>query len=251
MLKPFFKVLALLLMLSLFSHPVLAEEKERKENPSNPLAATSNLDIRAQGFDLGDGFDRQIYGLEGATMLTPKLKLKFELHYWNTDVTGTSEQDWESLLIKPIYFISEGKTESFAYRTAVGLEWKIDFDNQSKGIGDGSDTLSPFLAIAMSVSEKTTIIPLAQQFFSYSGDKVSMTAVRLIAIHQLPKQMWLKLDASAAIDWEHDNALPTTAELQWGKMFSSKYGGYADGFVGIGTDRPYDYGLGLGARIVF
>ena len=37
-------------------------------------------------------------------MLTPKLKLKYELHYWATDVTGSSEGGWESLHLKPIYF---------------------------------------------------------------------------------------------------------------------------------------------------
>ena len=40
-------------------------------------------------------------------MLTPNLKLKYELHYWDTDVTGSSESDWESLHLKPIYFPEE------------------------------------------------------------------------------------------------------------------------------------------------
>jgi hypothetical protein len=30
-------------------------------------------------------------------MLTPNLKLKYEIHYWDTDMTGSSESDWESL----------------------------------------------------------------------------------------------------------------------------------------------------------
>lgn len=72
------------LMAVLFSNPVLAEE----ENPSNPLAAARNVDLRAKYFDLTDGSDRYIYSLEGATMLSPKIKLKYDLHYWDTDVTG-------------------------------------------------------------------------------------------------------------------------------------------------------------------
>ena len=70
-----------------------ADEQKQQENPSNPLAAVSNLDLRAKYFDLGDDFERRTYSLEGATMLSPKLKLKFELHYWETDVTGSSEHD--------------------------------------------------------------------------------------------------------------------------------------------------------------
>jgi len=72
-------------------------------NASNPLAAVNNTDIRWQHFDL-DGPERNDYYLDGAYMLTPKLKLKYEFHYWDTDVTGESESDWESLILKPIYF---------------------------------------------------------------------------------------------------------------------------------------------------
>ena len=74
-----------------------------EENASNPLAAVSNTDLRAQYFDL-DGPERRDYWVDGASMLTPKLKLKYEIHYWDTDVTGSSENDWESLHLKPIYF---------------------------------------------------------------------------------------------------------------------------------------------------
>ena len=73
------------------------------ENASNPLAAVTNTDLRAQYFDL-DGPERRDYWVDGAGMLTPKLKLKYELHYWDTDVTGSSQSDWESLHLKPIYF---------------------------------------------------------------------------------------------------------------------------------------------------
>ncbi|MBW1792730.1 MAG: hypothetical protein JRJ14_10855, partial [Deltaproteobacteria bacterium] len=73
------------------------------ENASNPLAAVTNTDLRAQYFDL-DGPERYDYWVDGAAMLTPKLKLKYELHYWDTDVTGSSKSDFESLHLKPIYF---------------------------------------------------------------------------------------------------------------------------------------------------
>ena len=61
-----------------------------QENASSPLAAVNNTDLRAQFFDL-DGSNRADYWVDGAYMLFPKLKVKYELHYWNTDVTGTSE----------------------------------------------------------------------------------------------------------------------------------------------------------------
>ncbi len=59
-------------------------------NASNPLAAVNNTDVRAKYFDLDQG-DRMDYYIDGAAMLTPKTKLKYELHYWDTDVTGRDE----------------------------------------------------------------------------------------------------------------------------------------------------------------
>ena len=80
------------------------------ENASNPLAAVNNTDVRWQYFDLGDSKERNdFYVADGSYMLTPKLKLKYELHYWDTDVTGSSESDWESLHLKPIYFPKQGE----------------------------------------------------------------------------------------------------------------------------------------------
>ncbi len=91
-------------------------------------------------------------------------------------------------------------------------------------------------------------IPLVQHFFDYSGEDVSQTAFRLIAMRPLPEKMWLKLDAKIPIDWEQDQAIPATAELQLGKSFSKNVGLYVDGLLGIGTDRPYDWGVGAGVR---
>ena len=51
-----------------------------EENASNPLAAVNNTDVRWQYFDL-DGPEHNDFWLDGAYMLTPKLKLKYELHY--------------------------------------------------------------------------------------------------------------------------------------------------------------------------
>jgi len=240
-------------IIMLSGNSVLAEEEDKiSENPSNPLAAASNVDLLAKYFDLKDGSDRYIYSLEGATMLHPKIKLKYELHYWDTDVTGSNENDWETFVIRPIFFIKEGKTETFKYRVAVGLDWTYDFDNENKGIGGGSSTIAPFVGLAMGITEQTTLIPLVQHFMSYDGNDVNQTAFRLIGMHALPQhKMWLKLDAKVPVDWQNDEEIPATAELQWGKMFTQKYGVFIDGLVGVGGDRPYDYGVGIGVRIMF
>jgi len=77
---------------------------------------------------------------------------------------------------------------------------------------------------------------------------VSTTAFRLIAIQSFPNNFWGKLDGIVPVEWENDNALPATAEVQLGKMFASWFGTYVDGLFGIGGDRPYDWGVGVGVR---
>jgi len=119
-----------------------------EENASNPLASVNNTDLRWQYFDL-DGPYRNDYFIDGAYMLTPKLKLKYELHYWETDVTGSSESDWESLHLKPIYFPKQGEWGAWKYKLAIGAEWIVDFGNEEKGIGSGSDQIAPLVGIAL------------------------------------------------------------------------------------------------------
>ena len=238
-------------LISLYATAAFADEIESGENPSNPLAAVSNIDVRAQYIDLGDDFERHKYILEGNTMLGSKVKLKVELHYWETDVTGSSEHDWEKLSVKPIFFPKEGTFGDQPYRLAAGFEWVHDFDNEDKGIGGGSSTIGPFVGLALPISEDMTLIPLLQHDLSYDGHSVNMTSFRFIALYSLPQLMWLKLDAKMPIDWEHDKEIPASAELQWGKMFTQKYGAYVDGLVGVGHDRTYDYGFGIGVRAIF
>jgi len=63
------------LMLVLASGPASGQE-----NASNPLAAVSNTDLRFQYIDLGGSHLKDIW-VDGAYMVAPKLKVKYELHY--------------------------------------------------------------------------------------------------------------------------------------------------------------------------
>ena len=92
------------------------------------------------------------------------------------------------------------------------------------------------------------MLEVVHHFVELNGPDVNITAFRLIGIQSLPNQYWGKLDAKVPIDWENDKTIPATFELQLGKMFSSSFGLYVDGLFGVGTDRPYDWGVGVGLR---
>ena len=215
------------------------------ENASNPLAAVDNTDLRWQHFNVNSG-ERDDFYIDGAKMLSPKLKLKYELHYWDTDTTGRDENDFESLHLKFIYFPREGKWGNTPYRLAVGAEWIKDLGNINKGIGSGADQIAPLVGVALKLGD-TMLIPLVQHFESYRGEDLSQTATRLIGIKPLPMQSWAKVDLKIPYDWEND-MIPASAELQLGKSFSPSFGAYIDALVGIGNDRLYDWGIGIGFR---
>jgi len=233
----------------LFISLLLTSNAISGENASNPLAKVKNTDLRYQYLDLEKGRVNDLF-IDGAFMALDNLKIKYELHYWETDISGDSENNIESATLKSIYFPTEGSWGEVNYRVAVGLDWIVDLGEQDKGIGTGSDQLAPFAGIAMGIGG-TMWIPLVQHFFDYSGEDVNTTAFRLIAMKPLPQQMWIKLDAKVPIDWEHDQAVPATAELQFGKSINKSVGVYVDGLVGIGTDRPYDWGIGTGVRFSY
>ena len=121
---------------------LLSNSIQAGENASNPLAAVSNTDIRVKTFDLGEADLNEAF-IDGATMLTPKLKLKYELHWWDTDISGDDENDWERALLKLIYFPKEGKLKKSEkpYRLAVGLDWVCGSGRSGKrdwnGFGPG------------------------------------------------------------------------------------------------------------------
>lgn len=57
--------------------------------------------------------------------------------------------------------------------------------------------------------------------------------------------------AAQAAEGSSENAIPANAELQLGKHFSQKFSAFADMLVGLGSDRPYDWGLGVGLRFKY
>jgi hypothetical protein len=59
------------------------------------------------------------------------------------------------------------------------------------------------------------------------------------------------IDAKVPVEWENDNEIPATFEAQAGKMFTPSFGTYVDALFGIGGDKPYDWGVGIGARFIY
>jgi hypothetical protein len=53
-------------------------------------------------------------------------KFKYELHYWETDITGNSEHDLEFVTLEAIFFAKDGIRGDKKYRLALGLDCIVD-----------------------------------------------------------------------------------------------------------------------------
>ena len=240
--------LSLATLVALTAHA--AEPEAPQENASNPLSKGKNTDFRVQSFDSDAGTINDMY-VDGAFMVNDKLKIKYELHYWETNVTGQSENGWQSTTLKGIYFPKEGQTEHFKYRLAVGMDWIVDLGDEDKGIGFNSDQVAPFVGVAMGFKSKLMLIPLVQHFVSYSGDNVNMTAFRMIALQPFGDGYWAKLDAKLPVEWNNDGNTPASIELQLGKNLNERVALYTDFLAGLSNDRAYDWGVGVGIRFKY
>lgn len=224
-----------------------------QENASNPLAAVNNVDLRYKFLNLGSGSDKQDFFIDGSYMVRPTFKLKYEVHYNSTDVTGVREQGFEKINLRAILFPSQRKLNaSWGSKTAVGLEWIYDDGEPDKGIGTGADQLAPFFGVAFSnIKSGLTLVPLVQHFQSYNSDvDVSQTAMRLIVLQPFAKDWWSKADLKATYDWENSE-WPASFELQIGKNISERFALYSDFFLGLGGDRRFEEGIGLGMRFKY
>lgn len=225
-------------------------------NPSDPTAAVKYTDLRYRYLDLGSSADRNWLSVEGGLMINPKFKFTYELHYWDTDLTGSSESDFESAHIKGIY-IGKGRrlNEKVGYKYAWGVELIENLGDFSDGTGSGTDQIGPFAAIAWALPGNNTVITLGQYFVSYDEDSdapdVERTALRVIWLKQLENRMWFKLDDKFIIDHENGDSTSNTVELQLGKMFNPKFGLYGDLLYQTGGWQQYDWGVGVGVRFMY
>lgn len=247
-----------LLAFALFNSLAITSEEHPEEEgsaASDPTARVNFIDVRAQFFDLEDGNDRDVYRIDGSYVFNPKFKMTFELHYWETDVTGRDRSGWAEYHLKGVYFPKDGQRGDMKYRMAVGAELIIDGDNVDKGIGPGADQIAPLFGAALIPKPGTTLIPLVQYFKSFDeelGRDVEQTALRFIALQQLPSILgWVKGDLKFITDHENDDKSSTTFEVQVGKMLKPTFGIYFDGLFALGGQKPHDDGFGIAGRFLF
>ena len=255
-----FQVLTAIVLIFSMTITVHAEQ-ESESAPSagaasDPTAAVNFQDVRFRYIDLGDGKQRRWLNTEGGYMLTPNFKLINELHYWDTDITGTSESSLESFHLKGIYLTPGPQIGDVKSRFAVGMEWIKALGEAKYGTSFGTDQIAPLTGFGWMLSKQATLITLVQYFHSYREqpgvEPFRVTGPRIIYLHSFPSQKaWLRLDDKFAINHNSGNATSNALEVQLGKMVTPKLGVYVDALYNTGGFHQYDWGVGMGIRTMY
>jgi len=220
---------------------------------SNPLASVSKIDFIWTHRETPKNRGVGEFGLFDSTMLHERVRLNLELHYAYTDVTRSNERDWQSVHVRPVWFVLDKLVaEGWGMRVAAGAEYVRDFSNEDKGIGTGSDLIGPLLGLGfMNRESKLVLLALMQHSRDLDGSTdISTTALRLTALRPVSGRSWLKADLKVPYDWEN-RAWPANLEAELGTMLSRSHGVLAQGFAGVGGDRVFDWGIALGVRVNF
>lgn len=222
---------------------------------SNPLSTTSSIDLKWTRLNTKDGADTDNYWIKGSWGFSKSAKLSYEITYAEThNPDGTRQTGIDNLSLKPIFFLNKGTIGDWKYGTAAGLEVVFDFAKVDpstgtiKGYGTGSDLISPLFGVSLSKGN-TTLVPLVQHYWSFSGPDVNTTGARLIAIQKFGQGWWTKGDIIAPYDWNTSSVFGT-AELELGKMITGNIGIYGSLITGF-ADSALDNGGSINIRFVF
>jgi hypothetical protein len=98
------------------------------------LTKVKNTDLRWNYLDLGSAGHLNDLYVDGAFMPLDSLKLKYELHYWDTNFSGTGESGLESVRLREIFFPKEGAWGILKYRIAVGMDWILGLGALIQGL---------------------------------------------------------------------------------------------------------------------
>jgi hypothetical protein len=230
------------------------------ENASNPLAAVNYTDAKAQFFDTGDlsplGDDRDRYALEGAYIISPEHKITYELNYWDTNISGKNESDFESIKAKYTNLSPHMLDNGLKYKFAIGAEVIVDVGDYEKGIGAGSTQIAPLIGAGWLLGDNDTLITLLQYYHSIDEDAgapdIRVTGPRLIWIHSFPQyKAWLKIDDKFSINHENSGSTGNVIEVQLGKFVTPSVGVYLEFLTASGSESIYDDGFGVGVRKLY
>ncbi len=116
-------------------------------------------------------------------------------------------------------------------------------------------TGSDRFGLGLNLSEYGFFALVVQYIHSYSEEDdapdVNATASRLLFVRALEEfNGWARAEFRSTIDHENDDKFSLEGELQLGKIIADNVGLFAEIRVPL-RSQPFDYGVGIGLRVLY
>ena len=224
--------------------PSHAEDK----TGTDPTHFTKTLVLFNEFRSLGD---EAIYNTSNFRYTQPVGKVKFQitLPLDATDLLGTTEAGFGDAGLKASYLPK--LTPKF------GLVLFLDtfYPTATKDVlGSGKYIASPGATFAFFFQHgKVIFAPSVQQKFSYAGDSdrqsVNQSLVDFYLVWRPTMNSWITFDPQFVYDHE-DGKFFNQTEIEIGRLMFGGVSTYLRPGVGIGRDRPFDWNVEFGLKIV-
>jgi hypothetical protein len=139
---------------------------------------------------------------------------------------------------------------------APGLEVSIDTASHA-ATGSGSTSLAPFIFLAYfnPIGKGSIFVPGYQQFFSVSTDEgrrsVNWGLIDMFLVKTYDaNKYWAYVDPQIILDYQNSDEY-MLLEIQGGMMVAEAQSVYLMPSFGLGSDRPYDFSLELGYKVIW
>jgi len=133
-------------------------------------------------------------------------------------------------------------------------------DSATKDVlGRGKWIVAPIVTKAFFLTKDLIFAPTYQHNISFAGDsdrkRVNESVLDFYFVMTAEdKRSWFIADPTVVVDWENETNIPATLEVEYGRVVGSLFGGAASLYVrpgvGIGQDRPYDWNIEIGLKVI-
>ncbi len=126
-------------------------------------------------------------------------------------------------------------------------------------LGRGKWIIAPIVTKAFFLSKSLIFAPTYQHNISFAGDSRRESVNESVldfyfVMRAADNRSWFTVDPTLVVDWENQTNTPATIEFEYGRVLGSLLGGAASLYVrpgvGIGQDRPYDWNIEIGFKII-
>jgi hypothetical protein len=260
--RPFDRATVLILLGLL---PGLAAAAEKAQPAPSAAEATlrrptdfrSRVEIRNEYQDLDADAHRDMIIPRFEYAYSPSVAFRLETPYVFFDPGGSNPDrvsGFGDVLLRGAW--RSMQSEGFALNLVLEVTLDTAVDDR---LGMGKDVLAPLVYAAIDLPRHNSVFfPNLQHYFSVAGDEnrtdVNYTVIKPNLLTRWPNNLYTFLEPAFIIDWERDNKLGLTVELETGKIVSKNVALWIRPGVGaIKHDLPqiYNWNLEVGARYIF